>query len=111
MSGLKYETLLTVAIIESLERVIEGRLVKDQFQQSKGISDAVLRVCKIRCKKENSDLCELGQASAQLSIVSRQAPYILAFYDCYYCSLVEDVSPACLILGHGRICASCFAHQ
>lgn len=110
MSGLKYETLLTVAIIESLERVIEGRLVNDQFQQSKGISGAVLRVCKIRCKKEKSDFSELGQASAQLSIVSRQAPYILAFYDCY-CSLVEDISPACLVLGHGRICASCFALQ
>ena len=90
--------------------MIEGRLVNDQFQQSKGILDAVLRICKIRCKKEKSDFSELGQASAQLSIGSRHAPYILAFYNCY-CSLVEDVLPACLILGHGRICASCFAHQ
>ena len=84
--------------------MIEGRLVNDQFQQSKGISDAVLRICKIRCKKEKSDFSELGQTSAQLSIVSRHAPYILAFYNCY-------LLPACLILGHGRICASCFAHQ
>ena len=63
-------------------------------------------------------LAKLGVRRRNLTSVSwgklllsfRLCRDILAFYNCY-CSLVEDVLPACLILGHGRICASCFAHH